>query len=355
MKGVQITSSRLSRKIPKDHNSTGGYVLTILALAMCLSVVPAISERQATPVPTKAEHDACLGTPYTEECVSSLTTHRTSANSNNRSQESSFLIAALRSSFAAIQDFQTHCDSNLSEISDTKTCLHSALGMCVRSLESAGRYLNSSISHLELLTESESMHRIEEVLTWLSASMTYHTTCMDETSRCSSVEDLNVSLAHGNTSMVRATNSVSMAWAMLQNFSSPMSSEVPNRRPLAAPALDESPVYDTDGDYPQWMRVGVRNLLQASVNSISYNTTVAKDGSGNHSTVQAAVDAAPAKSNTSYIIRIQQGVYNELVNVPSSAYNVMFLGDGINKTIITGNLSVQGNAVTTFKTATVGN
>jgi hypothetical protein len=131
---------------------------------MCVSVVPALSnqvEIQATPVPTKAEHNACRGTPYPEECVSSLTAHRTRTNSNNN-QEASFLIAALRSSIAAVQDFKSLCNSSFG---DTRTCMHSVLGMCVQSLESAEKYLDSSISHLELLTESYSVGRMGEVLT----------------------------------------------------------------------------------------------------------------------------------------------------------------------------------------------
>ena len=201
-----MTPLSLSRRTCNDHKIMGGSALTILALAMCVSVVPALSnqfEIQATPVPTKAEHNACHGTPYPEECVSSLTSHRTCTNSNNN-QEASFLIAALTSSIAAVQDFKSLCNSSFG---DTRTCVHSVLGMCVQSLESAEKCLDS-ISHLKLLTESNSVGRMGEVLTWLSACMTYHTTCMDETSHCSNLEGLNISLAHGNKSMVRATNCV---------------------------------------------------------------------------------------------------------------------------------------------------
>ncbi|KAG0601267.1 hypothetical protein M758_11G097300 [Ceratodon purpureus] len=355
MKGAQRTQSRLSRRTCNAHiDSIGGSsIMTILALTTCLSAVPALSKQAkigATTVPTKAERTACCSTPYTEECVSSLTAHRTSTNINN-DQEASFLIAALRSSVAAAQDFRGHCKSDFSEISNSKTCMLSTLGMCVQSLESTENYLNSSISHLELLPESNSApYMMEDVLTWLSASATYHTTCMDEMSHCSVLEDLNMSLIHGNQSMVRVANSISLARTMYQNYASPKSGEIPNRRLLAAP---EIAMYDMDGDYPQWMRVGVRRLLQSSVNETPYDTVVAKDGSGNYSSVQAAVNGAPSKSNASYVIRIKQGVYDELVNIPSNAYNVMFIGDGINKTIITGNVSVVQNGVTTFRTGTV--
>ena len=77
--------------------------------------------------------------------------------------------------------------------------------MCVQSLGSMENYLNSSISHLR---KSNSMVYMEEILTWLSASLIYHITCMDETSHCLTVEDMNISLGLGNQSMVHATNSV---------------------------------------------------------------------------------------------------------------------------------------------------
>jgi hypothetical protein len=108
--------------------------------------------------------------------------------------------------------------------------------------------------------------------------MTYHTTCMDEISHCSNLEGLNISLAHGIKSMVRATNSVSLASTLLQKYLSQMPGKAPTQRLLAAPALGEGVTNDMDGDFPQWMGVGIRHLLQSSVNDKLYNTVVAKDG-----------------------------------------------------------------------------
>ena len=98
-------------------------------------------------------------------------------------------------------------------------------------------------------------------------------------------------------------------------------------------AINEGTMYAMDGGYPQWEEVGICHLLELSVNDSKYDIVVAKDGCGNYLTVQAAVDSAPFKSNTSYRIKIEEGVYDALVNVPSHAYNVVFIGDGINETI----------------------
>ncbi|KAJ6745414.1 PECTINESTERASE [Salix koriyanagi] len=82
------------------------------------------------------------------------------------------------------------------------------------------------------------------------------------------------------------------------------------------------------------------------------DVVVAADGSGNYTTVSAAVSAAPSYSSKRYIIRIKAGVYRENVEVPKEKSNIMFLGDGRKTTIITGSRSVAGGS-TTYQSATV--
>lgn len=53
---------------------------------------------------------------------------------------------------------------------------------------------------------------------------------------------------------------------------------------------------------------------------------VARDGSGDHSTVQAAVDAVPVNNTSRVIIRIKPGTYRELVVVPATKPYVSFVG-----------------------------
>jgi pectin methylesterase-like acyl-CoA thioesterase len=54
--------------------------------------------------------------------------------------------------------------------------------------------------------------------------------------------------------------------------------------------------------------------------------TVAQDGSGDYSTVQAAVDAVPVENTARHTIRIKPGTYRELVTVPVSKPFVSFVG-----------------------------
>ncbi|OVA01511.1 Pectinesterase [Macleaya cordata] len=55
-----------------------------------------------------------------------------------------------------------------------------------------------------------------------------------------------------------------------------------------------------------------------------------------------------------FVIRIKQGVYEEIFRIPLRKKNVVFLGDGMGKTVITGSLNVGQPGLSTYNTATVG-
>ncbi|MCR5151997.1 MAG: hypothetical protein K6A98_02445, partial [Prevotella sp.] len=65
--------------------------------------------------------------------------------------------------------------------------------------------------------------------------------------------------------------------------------------------------------------------------------TVAKDGSGDYTTIQAAVDAAAEGAET--VIKVKAGTYAEKVSIGSrrkaSTKRITMMGDGMDKTIIT--------------------
>ncbi|KAF3527732.1 hypothetical protein DY000_02043111 [Brassica cretica] len=94
-----------------------------------------------------------------------------------------------------------------------------------------------------------------------------------------------------------------------------------------------------------------RRLLQGS--SVRADATVAANGSGKFKTIAAAVAAAPDNSKRRYVIHIKAGVYRENVEVSKKKKNIMFMGDGRTRTIITGNRNVVDGS-TTFHSATVG-
>ncbi|KAJ0779327.1 putative pectinesterase [Helianthus annuus] len=109
--------------------------------------------------------------------------------------------------------------------------------------------------------------------------------------------------------------------------------------------------HDQKSGFPGWMKPGDRKLLQSS--NPQANVVVAQDGSGNYKTIAAAIAAAAKRSgNGRYVIRVKAGVYKENIEIGKKLKNIMLVGDGIGKTIITGSKSV-GGGTTTFKSATL--
>ncbi|KAL6004906.1 hypothetical protein ACLOJK_005464 [Asimina triloba] len=111
-----------------------------------------------------------------------------------------------------------------------------------------------------------------------------------------------------------------------------------------------------EGGYPSWVKPGVRKLLHATASPASNaDIVVAQDGSGNFKTIKEAVDAASKRSGRgSFVIYVKAGIYKENIELGNGLKNIMFVGDGIGKTIVTGSRSVRGGS-TTFKSATFDN
>jgi pectin methylesterase-like acyl-CoA thioesterase len=63
---------------------------------------------------------------------------------------------------------------------------------------------------------------------------------------------------------------------------------------------------------------------------------VAADGSGNYTTVAAAIAAAPANSDKKHLIHIKRGRYTEFVVVGQDKPNIVIVGDGMDATVISG-------------------
>lgn len=86
------------------------------------------------------------------------------------------------------------------------------------------------------------------------------------------------------------------------------------------------------------------------------NVTVCKVGGCDYRMVQEAVNATPdSLGSGKFVIWIKAGLYDEIVRVPLAKRNVVFLGDGMGKTVITGSLSVGlMPGMTTHESATVG-
>ncbi|MBA9076351.1 pectinesterase family protein [Rufibacter quisquiliarum] len=80
---------------------------------------------------------------------------------------------------------------------------------------------------------------------------------------------------------------------------------------------------------------------------------VAQDGSGDHTTIQAAVDAIPAFPEERIEIRIRNGVYREKLVIPSWKTRISFKGEDRDKTRIVWNDYSGKGEINTFTSYTV--
>ncbi|KAK4769501.1 hypothetical protein SAY86_027651 [Trapa natans] len=101
--------------------------------------------------------------------------------------------------------------------------------------------------------------------------------------------------------------------------------------------------------FPSWVRLDDRKLLQ--VGRVTADAVVAQDGTGNFTSVQDAVMAAPDYSTRRFVIYIKKGVYKENVEIKKKKWNIMMVGDGMGVTVISGSRSFV-DGWTTFRSAT---
>lgn len=75
-------------------------------------------------------------------------------------------------------------------------------------------------------------------------------------------------------------------------------------------------------------------LLCVSV-SAQYDLIVAQDGSGNYTSVQAAINAAPTGRTTPYVIFIKNGKYKEKINIPNTKPFITIIGESVANVLLT--------------------
>ena len=83
-----------------------------------------------------------------------------------------------------------------------------------------------------------------------------------------------------------------------------------------------------------------------------YDFTVAKDGSGDFKYIQDAIDAMRVYPLRRITLYIKNGVYNEKIVLPSDNTDVSFIGESVDKTIISFNDYSGRGKLTTFTSYT---
>ncbi|KAJ0981271.1 hypothetical protein J5N97_009526 [Dioscorea zingiberensis] len=205
---------------------------------------------------------------------------------------------------------------------------------------------DQTISHLNrsILLGSIST---EDAQTWLSAAMANEQTCLDGFNEVPL--DHSTAAASSNINPFPVTTNmsemISNLLAINKASKTNSGSRGGNRRLLAVK------------EFPRWVSAADRKLLQSSSSAVKANIVVAQDGSGDYKTISAAVAASNKLRSTGssnsirFVIHVKAGVYKENVQISKSMKNLMIIGDGIDKTIVTGSKNVIDGS-TTFRSAT---
>uniref|UniRef100_A0A2N9GUH6 Pectinesterase n=1 Tax=Fagus sylvatica TaxID=28930 RepID=A0A2N9GUH6_FAGSY len=245
-----------------------------------------------------------------------------------------------------------------------------------KALDSCKELMDSSISELKhsfnLLGDFD-VTKIDKILidlkVWLSAAITYQETCLDgfQNTTSDAGEKMKKAL---RTAMRLSSNGLAMVSDLSKVFTDfnikglgrrllqedlPVlgHGELPEWINLGLRRLlqEEFPVLG-HGELPEWINPGLRRLLQASPAAIKPDIIVAKDGSGRFKTINEALPLIPKNGNKTFVIYIKEGVYREYVQINSTMTHVLMIGDGPQKTRITGNKNFV-DGIPTFKTCTV--
>ncbi|KAI3970053.1 hypothetical protein MKX01_015591 [Papaver californicum] len=227
-----------------------------------------------------------------------------------------------------------------------KEALHDCLEMVDETLDE----LHEARDDLKVYPSKKTLaQQASDLKTLVSAAITNQDTCLDGFSYNKADKIVRDALIKGQQHVHKMCSNV---LAMIKNLTD---TDMENERYISGRKLGETvdaasfENQSVDG-FPEWLSAGDRRLLQST--TVTADVTVAADGSGDFTTVSAAVAGAPLKSTKRYVIRIKAGVYRENVEVPKKKINLMFLGDGRKNTIITGSKNVVDGS-TTFKSATV--
>jgi pectinesterase inhibitor-like protein len=285
----------------------------------------------------------CSVTQYPASCFSSISALETG---NTTDPEVLFKLS-LRVAMNELSKLKDYPDKLKQSIKDTT--LQDALKVCATVFDDAVDRLNDSISSMAIGEGEQilSPAKMNDLKTWLSATITDQETCLDALQELSATKHFNQTLVDQvKTAMENSTEFVSNSLAIVAKILGLLSDfKIPIHRRLLG--FERSHI----SEFPQWVSFGDRRLLQES--NPTPNVTVAKDGSGDCQTLREAVGKIPKKSESRFIIHVKEGVYVENVILDKSKWNVMIYGEGKDKTIVSGSLNfVDGTP--TFSTATFG-
>lgn len=282
----------------------------------------------------KAVKDVCAPTDYRKTCEDTLI-----KNGKNTTDPMELVKTAFSVTMKQITDAAKKSQTMMELQKDPRTRM--ALDQCKELMDYALGELSNSFEELGKFE----FHLLDEALInlriWLSAAISHEETCLEgfQGTQGNAGETMKKAL---KTAIELTHNGLAIISEM-SNFVGQMQIPGLNSRRLLAEG------------FPSWVDQRGRKLLQAAAaySDVKPDIVVAQDGSGQYTTINEALQFVPKKKNTTFVVHIKAGLYKEYVQVNKSMTHLVFIGDGPDKTIISGNKNYK-DGITTYRTATVG-
>ncbi|XP_041998667.1 probable pectinesterase/pectinesterase inhibitor 34 [Salvia splendens] len=286
--------------------------------------------------PSKAISYACGRTRYPTLCVNSLLDFPGAASASGKDLVHISVNMTLRKFGRALY--------SVAEISNLKMDprVRSAYDDCLELLDDSVDLLARSLTTVAPAGSSGG-GSTQDVLTWLSASLTNQDTCTDGFSELSGyvknqmtdrLKDLSELVSNCLAIYAAASGDEDFSGIPIQNR---------RRRLLGGEKAHKH--------FPAWLSRRDRKLLDLPVTAMNADIVVSHDGNGTYKTITEAIKKAPEYSSRRFIIYVRAGRYEEtILKVGRKKTNIIFIGDGKGKTVISTGKSIQDN-MTTFHTA----
>lgn len=330
-------------------------ISTMLLVAMVVGVTVSVTKNSVEDTKDnsrvsssiKAVKTLCSPTDYRKECEDSLT-----AQAGNTTDVRELIKLAFNITIKKIGEGleKTQLMQDIEKDARTKEALDTCKQLMNLSIDEFKR-------SLERFTRFD-LNNIDKILTsmkvWLSGAITYQDTCLDafENTTTDAGRKMKEVL---QTSMHMSSNGLSIINELSKTITNMTK---PAGRRLLTDVADMPIIgHDNEGDFefPEWVddHVGARKLLKMTGRKQMAHVVVAKDKTGNFTSINEALKHVPKNNLKPFVIYIKEGVYKEYVEVTKKMTHVVFIGDGGKKTRITGNKNFK-DGVGTYKTATVG-
>lgn len=287
----------------------------LISIVVCTSIAVLLPTRGSHTQPgTKPEPysenliiNMCNTTLYPDPCSSSIASL---AKSSNRS-----------AGLDPLEVFKLSLEVSLNELVNLSSKLLDDRGtsLCRTLIDAAIGRVTDCIESMK------QVYDVDDIRTWLSAAITDQKTCI-----------------YGVTEALNGSRTVEIVTLAMRNSTVFTS----NSLAIASKILPILGDLQTPVDR-KLLEVGDQ-LLEENPRP---NITVAMDGSGDFETISEALGSVPKRSKARTIIYVKAGIYVE--NVTVDQWNVMIYGDGMFKTIVSGNKSDTGGILTYFS-ATFG-